>query len=145
MSKVRIDSPGVQSYLQILQAVINRMAFNSSGCKTWCIALVSAIVVIIADKGKSQYVWISLIPIILFLLLDAYYLSLEIRFRDRYNEFIKKLHDDQANIEDLFMVSPGKGFKYIAKSTTKAILSFSVWPFYVLLVVMMFVIRYWML
>ena len=28
------------------------MAANSSGRKTWCVAIVSAILVIVADKGK---------------------------------------------------------------------------------------------
>ena len=143
--KVKIDSPGVQSYLEILQGVINRMALNSSGCKTWCIALVSAIVVIIADKGKPQFVWISIFPVLLFLFLDTYYLSLEIRFRDRYNDFIRKLHADDATIEDLFIVTPGRGFRNIAKSSIKALLSPSVWPFYGLLIAMMFIIRFWLL
>ena len=145
MLKVKIDSPGVQSYLGILQGVINRMASNSSGCKTWCIALVSAIVVIVADKGKPQFVWISLFPVLLFFFLDSYYLSLEVRFRDRYNDFIQKLHAEDATVEDLFIVTPGKGFKSIAKSTVKAWLSLSVWPFYGLLVTMMFIMRCWML
>src|SRR5438309_795516 len=104
------------------------MASNSSGCKTWCIALVSAIVVIVADKGKPQFVWISLFPVLLFFFLDSYYLSLEVRFRDRYNDFIQKLHAEDATVEDLFIVTPGKGFKSIAKSTVKAWLSLSVWP-----------------
>jgi len=144
MSKVKIDSPAVQSYLGIIQSVINRMAANSSGCKTWCIALVSAIIVIIADKGKPQYVWISIFPVLLFIFLDAYYLSLEIRFRDRYNEFIKKLHEEEAITEDLFIVTPGRGFKIFALATMKALISFSVWPFYLLLIVMMFIMRCWM-
>lgn len=58
MAEVNVESGAVQSYLGILQRVINRMAANSSACKTWCIALVSAIVVITADKGKPVY-WSS--------------------------------------------------------------------------------------
>jgi len=42
----------VQSHLTILQAVIQRMASNSASSKTWCVTLVSAILVIVADKGK---------------------------------------------------------------------------------------------
>ncbi len=42
MDKVNFESGAVQSYLGILQGVINRMASNSAGCKTWCITLVSA-------------------------------------------------------------------------------------------------------
>ena len=84
MSKtVGLDSPAVQSYLTILQGVIGRMASNSAGAKTWCIALVSAIIVAVADKGEPRYVWIALVPVGLFFVLDAYYLGLERQFRDR--------------------------------------------------------------
>ncbi|MBU4287906.1 MAG: hypothetical protein KKI12_07035 [Proteobacteria bacterium] len=137
MDKVNFESGAVQSYLGILQGVINRMASNSAGCKTWCITIVSAIVVIIADKSNPVYVWVSLVPILLFLFLDSYYLGLEQRFRDSYNSFIRKLHTGVAEIEDVFIVDPGGGVWLTLKSTLKAALSLSVWPFYSLLLVML--------
>ncbi len=145
MDKVELDSPSVQSYLSILQAVINRMASNSAGCKTWCIALVSAVIVIIADKGTPGYVWISVVPIILFFLLDAYYLGLERRFRDVYNGFIKKLHAGTATVEDVFIVTLGKGAWKTLSTTFSAFLSVAVWPFYGLLALMLVVVRFWIL
>lgn len=71
------DSPSVQAHLSILQAIVLRMATNSSACKAWCISIVSAILVLVADKGKPQHALIALLPTLLFLALDAYYLSLE--------------------------------------------------------------------
>ncbi len=59
MTNITYESPSVQSYLNILQSIISRMAANSSGCKTWCITLVSAIIPIIADKGKPAYLKIK--------------------------------------------------------------------------------------
>jgi len=56
------NSQAVQAHLGITQSVIQRMAANSASCKTWCITLVSAILVIVADKGKPQYAFIALIP-----------------------------------------------------------------------------------
>ena len=76
------NSEAVQSHLSILQSVIQRMASNSSSSKAWCITLVSAVLVIVADKGKPDYAYISFIPILLFLFLDAYYLALEKGFRN---------------------------------------------------------------
>ena len=142
MPKIEIDSTAVQSYLGILQGVINRMAANSSGAKTWCIALVSAMIVIIADKGKPELIWISAFPILLFVFLDAYYLGLEKRFRDRYNEFIQKLHGGTADVEDLFIVTPDHGWRVFASGTGKAVGSLSVWPFYGLLAIMLLLVRY---
>lgn len=140
MSTIDFDSGAVQSYLCILQSVINRMASNSAGCKTWCITIVSAIVVIIADKPKASYVWVALVPILLFFFLDSYYLGIEQRFRTVYNSFIKKLHSGTATIEDVYIVNPGGGFWVTADSTFKAARSLSIWPFYGLLVVMLGII-----
>jgi len=50
----REESPTVQAHLGIAQAVIQRMAANSASCKAWCITLVAAILVIVADKGKPS-------------------------------------------------------------------------------------------
>lgn len=142
---INTDSPSVQSYLVILQNVISRMATNSASCKTWCITIVSAILVVIADKSKPDYVLIALIPIFLFLFLDAYYLGLERAFRELYNTFIKKLHTEEASIEDTFMVSPDGGTIHILILAFKSLFSISVLPFYGVLGVMVCVARKWVL
>lgn len=140
MSNINFESQPVQSYLSILQSVINRMAANSSGCKTWCITLVSAIIVVIADKSNPNYIYISIVPIILFLFLDSYYLCLERLFRNLYNGFIKKLHSGSATIDDVYIVTPGSKSD-IFLSTLAALFSISVWPFYGLLTLMLFIVR----
>lgn len=146
MDTVNIESPSVQSYVSILQAVINRMAANSAGCKTWCIALVSASIIIIATTiEKPNYAWIVLIPILLFFFLDAYYLGLEKRFRARYNNFIRKLHSNSVTINDLFIVTPEAGTGMTFLSTLGACTSISVWPFYGVLSLMLVAVRVWIL
>jgi hypothetical protein len=132
------NSQAVQAHLNITQSVIQRMAANSALCKGWCIALVSAILVIVADKGKPQYTLIALVPTILFFLLDVYYLSLEKRFRESYNSFIRKLHGGKLVADDLFAVSPSK---YAAKAVREALGSFSIWLFYLTLLVMIFIVK----
>lgn len=133
---LREESAGVQAHLNILQAVIQRMAGNSSSAKAWCITLVSAILVIVADKGRPQYALIALIPTALFLVLDAYYLALERGFRDSYRTFIEKLHQDRVSAADLYAVTPAGS---LAKGFFCALLSFSIWPFYLTLLVMIVV------
>ena len=135
------ESTAVQSYLNILQGVITRMATNSANCKTWCITLVSAIVVIIADKAKPNYVWIALLPVILFFLLDAYYLGQERSFRAIYNSFIQRLNAGNANKNDLFSLTPIRGFN-VVQMTFKAISSFAVYPFYSTLIVLLILAHY---
>jgi len=123
----RENSQAVQSHLAIMQSVIQRMAANSTSAKTWCITLVSAILVIVADKQRPQYVWLSLVPTVLFFGLDAYFLALERGFRASYNAFIKKLHSNALEVDDLFVVEPKGG---LAAHFKIALRSLSIWPFY---------------
>lgn len=127
------ESIAVQAHLQILQGVIQRMASNSTSCKAWCITIVSAILVLIADKDKPELAWLALLPSVLFLALDAYYLALEKAFRASYNAFVKKLHGGRIHVEDVYSVVP-KG--EMSRHQVDALISFSVWGFYGALVIL---------
>lgn len=132
------NSQAVQSHLGITQSFIQRMASNSASCKAWCITLVSAILVIVADKGKPEYALIAIIPNILFLVLDTYYLALERMFRHSYNNFIEKLHSGKIVASDLYAVSPSGS---LFKTFFASLLSFSIWPFYLTLLVMIWIAK----
>lgn len=132
------NSQAVQVHLEIIQSIIQRMAANSASCKTWCITLVSAILVVVADKGNPQYAFISFIPIILFFVLDTYYLSLEKMFRESYNDFIEKFHSGQITVADLFIVTPAGN---LLKTFLSSLSSFSIWPFYLMLLLMVIVAK----
>ncbi len=133
------ESASVQTHLNILQNVIQRMANNSSANKAWCITLVSAVLVIIADKGNPDYTYIALLPTIAFAALDAYYLALEDSFRESYDNFISKLHNKTLVEEDLYSVIPKEN---ISNLQLKALKSFSVWGFYLSLIALIVVIRH---
>jgi hypothetical protein len=134
-SEFKENSQAVQAHLSIMQSVIQRMATNSSSSKAWCITLVSAILVIVADKGKPQYAWIAVVPAFLFFVLDAYYLALEKGFRNSYNSFIEKLHSERLAASDFFVVVPKGGLFVLF---FKSLGSFSVWPFYATLLGMIY-------
>ena len=125
------DSESVRAHLSITQAIIQRMAANSSASKAWCITIVSALLVIIADKGKPQFAWLAFIPVGLFLVLDIYYLALEKGFRESYNLFIAKLHEGSILTEDLYALKPSGRMHCLVG---EAIISFSIWPFYLSLI-----------
>ncbi len=132
------NSQAVQAHLGITQSVIQRMAANCSSCKAWCIALISAILLVVAEKGKPQYALIAIIPNILFLVLDAYYLALEKMFRQSYNTFIEKLHCGKVVASDLYAVAPTGSLFY---TFFASLLSFSIWPFYLTLLVMIWIAK----
>lgn len=104
------ESAAVQSHINVIQSIIERMSQNSSSCKSWCITLVSAILVIVADKGKPQFTLIAFLPIAVFLLLDAYYLALEKAFRFSYSDFVKKIHNSTLQDSDLYSTESIKKF-----------------------------------
>jgi hypothetical protein len=132
------NSAGVQAHLGITQSVIQRMASNSSSCKAWCITLVSAILVMVADKGHPQHALIGIIPTLLFYFLDSYYLALERSFRESYNSFIKKLHEGDVVATDLYAIKPSGDLRKIISCT---LFSFSTWPFYLTLLIMAFIAK----
>jgi len=96
--------------------------------------MVSAILVIVADKGKPQYTMFALIPTALFFALDTYYLSLERMFRKSYNDFIGKLHHGRIVSSDLYAMEPHGGT--MLRAVPACLASFSIWPFYGTLIVM---------
>ncbi|TGL75991.1 hypothetical protein [Leptospira yasudae] len=132
------SSASVQAHLSILQSVIERMAMNSSSCKAWCITIVSAVLVIVADKGKPEFSYIAFIPTLLFLFLDGYYLALEKGFRTSYNNFVQKLHSKKLNVSDLYTVLP-EGNQSLHQ--VEALKSFSVWGFYIVLGILILVTK----
>jgi hypothetical protein len=95
----RIFAPAKMSEQQAkrldhLQAIISRMADNSFKLKGWCLTLVSAFLglALKTDAGAaptSQIAFFAPLPIVVFWLLDAYYLALEKGFRYVYNESAK--------------------------------------------------------
>lgn len=138
-SVINESSPSAQAHLGILQNVIQRMASNSSASKTWCITIVSAILVIVADKGKPDFAWIAVLPTFLFMCLDSYYLALEKGFRESYKTFIRKLHEGSIAPEDLYSISP-EGCQ--SKHQIDSLKSFSIWGFYAMLFILVALTRY---
>jgi hypothetical protein len=76
-----IDS-GRLKHLEILQQVITRMATNSFLVKGWSVTLLSAIFAIAASKdGLHQIVWVGFLPLVMFWMLDGFFLRQERLYR----------------------------------------------------------------
>lgn len=109
-----LERDDIRVYLQILQSAISKIGMNSLYCKTLCLTLTGSF----GFAGKlSCYTYIvSLMIIILCMIVDATYLSLERSYRDKYNNFIKyydalsKLRGAQ---EGVFDMDPGDEYKKI--------------------------------
>ena len=124
------ESPAVQKHLEIMQGVISRMAENSRSCKVWCVTLVAAILVLVARTGEPQHALIALVPILLFLFLDSYYLALERAFIASQNAFVAKLHKGGLKHTDVYkVISIGMGWRLVGRCLIGSV---SILPFYVL-------------
>ena len=106
MESLDFQSPAVQSHLEMLQGVIQRMAENSRSCKLWSITALSAVIFLAARTGVAWHTLIALVPLLLFFLLDIYYLSLEVRFRGTYDGMLQKIRDRSYGTEDVYRITP---------------------------------------
>lgn len=133
------ESSSVQTHLKIMQGVIQRMAENSRACKVWCITIVSAGLILAARADRPDFVLISLVPAVAFLILDAYYLVLERAFRGSYNLFVQKLERGELMPSDLYVV---KAAGSVPRTFLRSLRSFSIYPFYAALAIMVLVVRF---
>jgi hypothetical protein len=72
-------------HLNMIQQVIARMGTNSFSLKGWSVGMMIAIYAF-AGQNSHKAVVVTLIPLLVFWLLDSYYLTLERKFRALYND-----------------------------------------------------------
>lgn len=77
-------------HLNIIESAITRMAGNSLQIKCWCLAIVSAAIVL----SRSTIIIACILPVVLFCYLDVNYLSLEKSYRDLYDDVRQKSDSD---------------------------------------------------
>ncbi len=83
-------------HLELIQNIISRMANNSFALKGWAVTLISAMFVL-SDKDSNKGFFILVyFPVVMFWILDSYFLGQEKYFRDLYDEVRQK---DEANID----------------------------------------------
>lgn len=122
-------------YLQFLQNNISRMNTNSTQVKTWCMAIVAALLAIFAETKNCLFLLICFIPVILFCMLDAQYLQEEHKFVGMYNDYISG-KEDKTEVYSMPMKSYAKGLK----GFFKALFSWSVLPVYGLLGIVLIIL-----
>lgn len=73
-------------HLELVQAVITRMAGNSFLLKGWSVTLVSALFALASKEADVRYVLVSYFPAVMLWFLDGYFLFQERLFRNLYNQ-----------------------------------------------------------
>ncbi|MGF1548567.1 MAG: hypothetical protein ACFCUG_14705 [Thiotrichales bacterium] len=121
-------------HIEVYQSIISRMAANSSSCKQWCVALVTAVLAFVAEQDKAGSAYLAFVPIVLFGFLDFYYLALEKQFREAFTVTTNKVRDGRFHLDDLYVIA-ATGKLPLKKHLRGAIVSHSVWPFYLATIV----------
>lgn len=80
-------------HLNMIQQVITRMGTNSFSLKGWSVGMMIAIYAF-AGQNSHKAVVVTLIPLLVFWLLDSYYLTLERKFRALYNDVRLKKEEE---------------------------------------------------
>lgn len=107
-------------HINIVQGIIGRLGGYSATVKNFSITLAAAAIAVNLAEDQKGLLGIAIMAVGLLIVIDAYYLSQERAFRDLYNEIVGRplseaadLRVDRHNLEPL-----------------RALLSFSVWGFY---------------
>jgi len=83
-------------HLEMIQGVISRMAGNLFYLKGWSITLIAALFALAAKDSDPKYILFAYFPVLVFWILDGYFLSQERLFRALYED-VRKL--DEKDID----------------------------------------------
>jgi hypothetical protein len=119
------SNPAVIAHLNMLQAIISRLAGNGAQCKTWCLAIVSALFGLAGSKNQAM-IAAAVVPIIVLGFVDAAYLGRERAYRQLYNSIVIKIRDGTYTVADSYNLAPSVRWSDLLASLT----SWAIWPIY---------------
>ncbi len=121
-----------RKYLEFIQSIITRMNGNSFLIKGWAVTIVAALLALFASTKNIAFLYINALPVLLFWVLDATYLQIERKFRTLYKEAVKSqpsipIYEMNFNHPALPKEDKNRYLKVLGSAT--------IWPFYLLLLV----------
>jgi len=85
-----------RKHLEFIQTVISRMAQNLFFLKGWSITLIMALFALLPKDTDKKYMIVPYFLVLMFWILDGYFLSRERSFRGLYNH-VRKLDEEKIN------------------------------------------------
>jgi hypothetical protein len=111
-------------HMEMVQNIINRMSSNSFFIKGWCVTLVSALFVLSPKDANVAFIFVAFFPVLMFWILDAYFLRQERLFRKLYE---KIRNTDENGIDFSMDTTP---FISITASWLRTVFSRTLFLFY---------------
>lgn len=124
-------------HLELIENVIERMEKNSFMLKSWTMTLVVAICALSSQGSNAKFIIVAFLPIILFWVLDSYYLLQERKFRTLYSMVINLKEDE---IDFNLDVSNDKIGNKKNISIFKCLFSFTEFFFYIPIFIAVFIL-----
>jgi len=97
-----------QKHLEFIQTAINRMASNLFFLRGWTITLVAVLLALFVKDNSLEQAMLIIVLILIFWVMDGYFLSQERLFRDLYNK-VRNLKEKDINFS--MNTNPFKKFK----------------------------------
>lgn len=134
------DQPNKIGHLNMIQEIITRMGNNSFSLKQWAVGIMIAIYAF-AGENSHKAVIVTIIPLVVFWILDSYYLMIERKFRCLYDEVRKK---EEKNIDfNMNFNSVRVNMKNVSKyCLVKVAFSKTILPFYLVCIVTTLIIYF---
>ena len=112
-----------QKHLEFLQNLIERMSNHSFQLKSWAVTVAAAILALTLKEVHNTTLIVSFIPVIMFWILDAFYLYKERLYRSLY-EKIRILNESEIDFDmntDQFL---GRKNRWISSMFSKTLVIF---------------------
>lgn len=122
----------MRRHLDYVENIIARMNQNSFKIKGWMITLVTALLALASKIDCKGYVFIAVIPVLLFWILDAYYLQQERKFKHLYNDIV-------VGKIPVYKMEIGS-YKDEDSKFLSCLIAKSVWPLYMAMIILLEII-----
>jgi hypothetical protein len=123
-------------HLEFIQNVITRMNTNSFLIKGWAVTLVAAIFALAAKDANIKYTIIAYVPVIIFWMLDGFFLSQEKQYQELYKAVALR---DETQIDFSMDAS---GWDSDGRTWSCGIFSKTLWPFHGALLLVVCVVMF---
>jgi len=126
-----------RKHLEFIQGAINRMASNLFFLRGWTITLIAALFALSVKEANQNFIFIVYFPVIVFWILDGYFLSQERLFRALYDH-VRKLNEEEID----FSMDTSEYKKDDKNGWLSSMFSSTLLFFYIPLIIIMLLIIY---
>lgn len=112
----------VLKHLEFIQSIISRLNNNSFLVKGWSITIASALFVLSDKQADRIFLLVPFFTIPSFWLLDGYYLGVERKFRDLFDQVRSQPHANEADFN--MKISSVTFLEYAAAASSSTVIFF---------------------